>query len=102
MGTCIGLGRKDPSKIEDSNGVQSNNNSGFIQDTKGGAFFEKELVEDGIRTSGKRKPAQSFTFRELAAATKNFREVNLIGEGGFGKVYKGRLESGQASFGSCL
>lgn len=36
--------------------------------------------------------AQTFTFRELAAATKNFRQESLIGEGGFGRVYKGRLE----------
>ncbi|PSS13705.1 Serine/threonine-protein kinase [Actinidia chinensis var. chinensis] len=37
--------------------------------------------------------AQTFTFRELAAATKNFRPESFIGEGGFGRVYKGRLES---------
>ncbi|MQL74142.1 hypothetical protein Taro_006496 [Colocasia esculenta] len=37
--------------------------------------------------------AQTFTFRELAAATKNFRQDCLLGEGGFGRVYKGRLES---------
>ncbi|CAH1438343.1 unnamed protein product [Lactuca virosa] len=38
--------------------------------------------------------AQTFTFRELAAATKNFRGGDcLLGEGGFGRVYKGRLES---------
>lgn len=37
--------------------------------------------------------AQTFTFRELAAATKNFRSDCLIGEGGFGRVYKGNLES---------
>lgn len=36
--------------------------------------------------------AQTFTFRELATATKNFRQEQLIGEGGFGRVYKGRLE----------
>ncbi|KAJ8476745.1 hypothetical protein OPV22_020472 [Ensete ventricosum] len=37
--------------------------------------------------------AQTFTFGELAAATKNFRADCLLGEGGFGRVYKGRLES---------
>ncbi|KAE9591399.1 hypothetical protein Lal_00039061 [Lupinus albus] len=37
--------------------------------------------------------AQTFTFRELAAATKNFRPECLLGEGGFGHVYKGRLEN---------
>ncbi|KAK8987141.1 hypothetical protein V6N11_055454 [Hibiscus sabdariffa] len=36
---------------------------------------------------------RTFTFRELAAATKNFRADCLLGEGGFGRVYKGRLES---------
>ncbi|KAL3531123.1 hypothetical protein ACH5RR_010445 [Cinchona calisaya] len=36
--------------------------------------------------------AQTFTFRELATATKNFRQECLLGEGGFGRVYKGRLE----------
>ncbi|XP_073104581.1 serine/threonine-protein kinase PBL27-like isoform X2 [Elaeis guineensis] len=39
--------------------------------------------------------AQTFTFRELAAVTKNFRPDCLVGEGGFGRVYKGRLENGQ-------
>lgn len=47
--------------------------------------------------------AQTFTFRELAAATKNFRPECLLGEGGFGRVYKGCLESTkQVSCGSCL
>ncbi|XP_055814455.1 serine/threonine-protein kinase PBS1-like [Solanum dulcamara] len=39
--------------------------------------------------------AQTFTFRELAAATNNFRPESFIGEGGFGCVYKGRLPSSQ-------
>ncbi|CAN4123393.1 unnamed protein product [Withania somnifera] len=39
--------------------------------------------------------AHTFTFRELAAATNNFRPESFIGEGGFGRVYKGQLPSGQ-------
>jgi serine/threonine-protein kinase PBS1 len=39
----------------------------------------------------KRIPTQAFTFRELAAVTTNFRNEGFIGEGGFGRVYKGRL-----------
>uniref|UniRef100_A0A453ARF7 Protein kinase domain-containing protein n=1 Tax=Aegilops tauschii subsp. strangulata TaxID=200361 RepID=A0A453ARF7_AEGTS len=34
-------------------------------------------------------------FRELAIATKNFRKDCLLGEGGFGRVYKGHMENGQ-------
>lgn len=45
--------------------------------------------------------AKTFAFRELALATKNFRPECLLGEGGFGRVYKGQLEStGQVSLGS--
>ncbi|XP_062187359.1 probable serine/threonine-protein kinase PBL7 isoform X2 [Phragmites australis] len=67
-------------------------------------------VRSNSRASGSRKedsvpvrrggniahgPAQIFTFRELAVATKNFRKDCLLGEGGFGRVYKGHMENGQ-------
>ncbi|XP_020594921.1 probable serine/threonine-protein kinase PBL21, partial [Phalaenopsis equestris] len=38
---------------------------------------------------------QSFTFKELEMVTQNFKEANFIGEGGFGRVFKGQLENGQ-------
>lgn len=49
----------------------------------------------GVREAdNKNVTAQNFAFRELATATKNFRQECLIGEGGFGRVYKGKLEKG--------
>lgn len=51
---------------------------------------KKEAPKDG---DSDHIAAHTFTFRELAAATKNFRADCLLGEGGFGRVYKGRLES---------
>ncbi|XP_006653996.1 probable serine/threonine-protein kinase PBL25 [Oryza brachyantha] len=41
------------------------------------------------------KTGKKFMFRELATATNNFRSDRLLGEGGFGRVYKGQLENGQ-------
>ncbi|CAL5056650.1 unnamed protein product [Urochloa decumbens] len=36
--------------------------------------------------------ARKFTLAQLSAATGGFRDSNLIGEGGFGRVYRGRLD----------
>lgn len=47
-------------------------------------------LKDDSNNSG--KSAKPFTFDELAAATGNFRSDCCLGEGGFGKVYKGCLE----------
>ncbi|KAL1358075.1 hypothetical protein AAHE18_04G008400 [Arachis hypogaea] len=35
---------------------------------------------------------KSFSFNDLKEATKNFRRENLIGEGGFGRVFKGWID----------
>ncbi|XXG79296.1 hypothetical protein AAC387_Pa09g0397 [Persea americana] len=58
----------------------------------GGSDSKKEasVPKDGLNAH---IAAQTFSFKELAAATKNFSQECLLGEGGFGRVYKGRLES---------
>ncbi|URD83758.1 serine threonine-protein kinase [Musa troglodytarum] len=64
-----------------------------IEDS-GGSWCHPRFVVDASE-SGKKassvggersKSARKFTFRDLATATHNFKEANLIGEGGFGRV----------------
>ncbi|THU66641.1 hypothetical protein C4D60_Mb05t16290 [Musa balbisiana] len=72
---------------KDSAGVQTD--SGVLSDSsKSGNKISSLAADPG-------NCARSFAFRDLAIATQNFKEANLIGEGGFGRVYKGRLDSGQ-------
>lgn len=37
--------------------------------------------------------AKAFTFREMAVATKNFRQECVLFDDGFGRVFKGTLKS---------
>ncbi|XP_043703724.1 probable receptor-like protein kinase At5g18500 isoform X1 [Telopea speciosissima] len=69
-------GSSDPS-------VQVGRNIGHELSLAGGVSLPPELHE-----------ARSFTMEDLALATKNFNDINFIGEGKFGKVYKGFLHDG--------
>ncbi|KAK7265822.1 hypothetical protein RJT34_33446 [Clitoria ternatea] len=46
-------------------------------------------------TGSPRGPERFFPFSELQHATNNFDETKVIGVGGFGKVYLGKLENGK-------
>ncbi|KAK4349051.1 hypothetical protein RND71_031806 [Anisodus tanguticus] len=85
---CSGTSKKRKKKKDSNNSVQFGSGKLKAKNLLG----SKEDVKDG--ESGQ-IAAKTFTFRELAAATRNFRGDCQLGEGGFGRVYKGRLDSNQ-------
>ncbi|CAA0835064.1 Protein kinase superfamily protein [Striga hermonthica] len=86
------------------NGVKGFSNEGSFKDNSANSRVNR-VSSDRSKSRGSNDPkkatsipkesniaAQTFTFRELAAATNNFRPECLVGEGGFGRVYKGHLQ----------
>ncbi|KAK7351809.1 hypothetical protein VNO77_11520 [Canavalia gladiata] len=98
--SCFVSRRKGVRRVEVDNGTRSATSSatggGNIAATEGERKRESSGAKGkGVSSSKSNTAAASFGFRELAAATRGFKEVNLIGEGGFGRVYKGRLSTGE-------
>ncbi|KAF9623825.1 hypothetical protein IFM89_005410 [Coptis chinensis] len=80
-------GSSDPS-------LQGKCESLFLIDKTSGRSIRVELSLAGGRSLFDSRDARCFMFEELALATKNFSEINLIGEGKFGEVYEGLLYDG--------
>ncbi|XP_057771984.1 serine/threonine-protein kinase PBL27 [Salvia miltiorrhiza] len=91
-----GNGDKEESKkdsAKEGSSAQSNSNVNRVNSDKSRSRTGNDSKKEMPISKEPNIAAQTFTFRELAAATKNFRPESLLGEGGFGRVYKGRLES---------
>ena len=80
--TWAGLNSKDGSGEED--GL-----SGFGSKVSTPSAHLTPLTEGEILQSSNLK---SFTFIELRTATRNFRPDSMVGEGGFGSVFKGWID----------
>ncbi|XP_022716080.1 probable serine/threonine-protein kinase PBL23 [Durio zibethinus] len=84
---------------ERTNAVGGNNKNGkflrsFMNKLSSKTGGSKQKIPEEIQNIGKAKvSAHIFTFPELAVATDNFNPNCMIGEGGFGRVYKGYIES---------
>nr|GEW68172.1 probable serine/threonine-protein kinase PBL21 [Tanacetum cinerariifolium] len=85
--TCFSCFKLTSKEVTDNGDFDSNHHQDTMKKEKGTALCNQRAAAANV--------ARSFTFRDLAASTQNFRVANLIGEGGFGSVYKGRLDSGK-------
>ncbi|VVA12257.1 PREDICTED: putative serine/threonine- [Prunus dulcis] len=57
-------------------------------------FSSPGIVDDNTHGLQFLQNVHAFTYKELKVATNDFHPSNKIGEGGFGSVYKGRLNDG--------
>ncbi|CAA0816340.1 Protein kinase superfamily protein [Striga hermonthica] len=55
---------------------------------------DSSQTEDINREISNLPNAKLYSYKELQTATENFNQANKVGEGGFGSVYKGKLNDG--------
>ena len=79
---CVGVSSKNISK--DANDL-----------SRSSSKFSSTSIPQTPRTEGEILQAsnlKSFSFSELRTATRNFRPDSVLGEGGFGSVFKGWID----------
>ncbi|KAG4190799.1 hypothetical protein ERO13_A07G052100v2 [Gossypium hirsutum] len=79
--------------------VHENSATGFSSEILNNARYISETTKLGTQSL---PPCRSFTLEELNQATNNFDNSAFLGEGSYGKLYKGRLEGGSQVAIRCL
>ncbi|XP_024025794.1 probable serine/threonine-protein kinase PIX13 [Morus notabilis] len=110
MGLCFGTpAANDPRPLfiatPTSPGTSSNHSKNTVGLSGTSSSAEKSQFSKAVSASGGMEESQHpngqfldtpnlrvFTFSELKAATKNFKSDSVLGEGGFGKVFKGWVD----------
>lgn len=87
MGICLGKSAK-----------LAHASSGQFLDEKR-ASDNTELCKTMLASKGESSNLKSFTFSDLKNATRSFRSDSLLGEGGFGYVFKGWID--EQTFAPC-
>ncbi|GMJ10340.1 PBS1-Like 23 [Hibiscus trionum] len=65
-------------------------NISFKSDGSRKRYITQEIVKRG---NGSNISAKIFNYHDLCTATNNFNAENQLGQGGFGRVYKGQVEN---------
>ncbi|PKU81805.1 probable serine/threonine-protein kinase PIX13 [Dendrobium catenatum] len=107
MGNCLGSSNKSASKGNTISGLSSAKaSSSSSSSTTTGKFstFSSSTFEQSTGSGGSNDDAfpdgriletsnlRIFTFAELRSVTRNFKPEAVLGEGGFGKVFKGWVD----------
>ncbi|KAL3523595.1 hypothetical protein ACH5RR_016429 [Cinchona calisaya] len=68
----------------------------MVHDRRGGGSWRKCEEEPEVHHSAAAhlRKLKQFSLCELQVVTDNFSDRNILGRGGFGKVYRGRLADG--------
>ncbi|XP_059314499.1 probable serine/threonine-protein kinase PIX13 isoform X2 [Lycium ferocissimum] len=104
MGVCFSSNNQSPATTRNfSSGISqttSNTTSSTVSNVSGNSQFSAASGVAEVYPTGQILPHPNlriFSFTELKAATRNFRSDTVLGEGGFGKVYKGWLDERASS-----
>ncbi|KAL2509550.1 Protein kinase APK1A [Forsythia ovata] len=97
MGICLSNQIKAESPFHTGTGVTSSKNvSGDgIELSNSSSVGSSASISHTPRTEGEilqSSNLKSFSFSDLRAATRNFRPDSILGEGGFGSVFKGWID----------
>ncbi|CAD5173071.1 unnamed protein product [Musa acuminata subsp. malaccensis] len=106
MGNCLGFypGSQSPSDTRPSSSAHSTSKASGSTVTEklstlSGSNFSQSIVSGASTDEGfldgqilEVPNLRVFTFSELKIATRNFKPDTVLGEGGFGRVYKGWVE----------
>ncbi|CAN7082372.1 unnamed protein product, partial [Brassica oleracea var. botrytis] len=101
MGLCnSSLSSSSPSKTGLHSHASTNNHSNGTNNSVGGGsqFVEASSESSGVFMSDSGQVLESpnlrvYSFLELKTATKGFKQDLMLGEGGFGKVYRGWIHA---------